>query len=119
MAHCPPELLDDLTDLFAEVRTWPEVIEKTRGVFYVGREPFLHFHRQADGRRRADVKSAGGWVPFELPHPISGTRQRAFLRELRWHHGRRLNTPAARRRSRRTAVSHRGSVRDASRRPGS
>jgi len=71
MAHCPADLLDDLAELFAEIRDWPGVIEKAPGVFYVGRKPFLHFHRQADGRRRADVKGAGGWVPFELLHPIS------------------------------------------------
>ena len=119
MAHCPPELLDDLTGLFAEVRVWPGVIEKARGVFHVGREPFLHFHRQADGRRRADVKSAGGWVPFDLPYPLSVIRQRAFVRELRRHYARKLSTPAARRRSGRTAASSRGCARDDSHRPGS
>jgi hypothetical protein len=86
MAHCPPALLDDLGALFAEVRSWPGVIEKTRGVFYLRRGPFLHFHRQADGRRRADVKGRAGWIPFDLPRPISATRQRAFLRALRRQH---------------------------------
>jgi hypothetical protein len=86
VAHCPPELLDDLAGLFAEVRGWPGVIEKTRGVFYVRRSPFLHFHRQADGRRRADVKGSRGWLPFDLPRPLSPTRQCSFLRELRRQH---------------------------------
>jgi hypothetical protein len=86
MAHCPPELLDDLGALFAELRGWPGVIEKTRGVFYLRRGPFLHFHRQADGRRRADVKGRGGWIPFDLPRPISAARQRAFLRVLQRQH---------------------------------
>ena len=90
MARCPADLLDDLADLFAEIRDWPGVIQKAPGVFYVGRQPFLHFHRQADGGRRADVKGADGWVPFELPHPISVGRRRAFLRGLRRHHGRTL-----------------------------
>ena len=44
MAHWPAELLDDLTDLLDEVRCWTGVIEKKPGVFYVRREPFLHFH---------------------------------------------------------------------------
>ena len=86
MAHCPPELLDDLTALFTEVRGWRGVIEKTRGVFYVRHAPFLHFHRQADGRRRADVKGPRGWTSFDLPHPLPPTRQLAFLRELRRRH---------------------------------
>jgi hypothetical protein len=117
MAHCPPELLDDLTALFAEIREWPGVIEKSRGVFDLARQPFLHFHRRADGRRHADVKSRQGWVPFDLPYPISVTRQRAFRLELRRHYAEALSTPAARRQSRRTAAPTRGSGRDGSRRP--
>ena len=116
MAHCPADLLDDLAELFAEIRDWPGVIEKAAGVFYVGRQPFLHFHRQADGGRRADVKGADGWVPLELPHPISVGRRRAFLRGLRRHYGQTLSTPAARRRSRRTTASPPGCARDGSRR---
>lgn len=119
MARCPPELLDDLTDLLAEVRDWPGVLEKSAGVFYVRRTPFLHFHRQADGRRRADVKSADGWVPFELPYPISVGGRRAFRRALRRHHDVMLSTPAARRRSPERVASSRSSGRGASGRPGS
>ncbi len=122
MAHCPPELLDDLAGLFAELRTWAGVVEKTRGVFYIRREPFLHFHRQADGRRRADVKSSRGWTPFELPRPLSAAKLRALLRVLGAQHAdaqRALSTPAERRRSGRTAASSRDCARHGSPRPGS
>ena len=44
MAHCPPDLLDDLADLLAEVRTSARVIEKSPVVFYVRHQPFFHFH---------------------------------------------------------------------------
>lgn len=87
MAYCPPELLDDLADLLAEVRTWTGVIEKKPNVFYVRRQPFLHFHLVEGGRRRADVKGRTSWVQFELPRPISTTRRRAFRRELRTRYG--------------------------------
>ena len=87
MAHCPPELLDDLADLVAEVRTWAGVIEKKLGVFYVRGQPFLHFHLVEGERRRADVKGRMGWVQLDLPRPISATRRRAFLRELRLRYG--------------------------------
>lgn len=83
MAHCPPELLDDLTGLLAELRTWPGVVEKTPGVFYAFRQPFLHFHLLASGQRRADVKGPGGWTELELPRPLSATTRRALLRQLR------------------------------------
>jgi hypothetical protein len=87
VAYCPPELLDDLADLLAEVRTWAGVIEKKPNVFYVRRQPFLHFHLVEGGRRRADVKGRTRWVQLDLPRPISTTRRRAFLRELRTRYG--------------------------------
>ena len=87
MAHCPPEMLDDLADLLAEVRAWAGVVEKSPGVFYLRRQPFLHFHLVEGGRRRADVKHRANWVQLDLPRPVSATRRRAFLRELRVLHG--------------------------------
>lgn len=83
MAHCPPALLDDVRYVLDEVRTWAGVVEKTPGVFYVRREPFLHFHLAADGRRRADIKGPAGWVSLALPRPSSARRRQALLRDLR------------------------------------
>ena len=96
MAYCPPEMLDDLADLLAAVRTWTGVVEKKPGVFYVGRQPFLHFHLLAGGRRRADIKGAAAWVQLDLPRPISPAGRRALVRELR----RRYAEKAAPRRGR-------------------
>jgi hypothetical protein len=87
VAHCPPELLDDIADLLAEVRTWAGVVERKPGVFYVRRQPFLHFHLVDGGRRRADVKGRTTWVQVDLPRPVSAARRRAFLRELRIRYG--------------------------------
>jgi hypothetical protein len=89
VVRCPPELLDDLTGVFAELRAWPGVVEKKPGVFYVRREPFLHFHLAEGGRRHADVKGSKGWAPFDLPHPISSARRRVFVRELHARYGER------------------------------
>ncbi|HEY7037673.1 MAG TPA: hypothetical protein VID28_02425 [Methylomirabilota bacterium] len=83
MAYCPPELLDDLADVLAEVRTWAGVIEKKSNVFYVRRQPFLHFHLVEGRRRRADVKGRSGWLQIYLPRPVSSTRRRTLLRVLR------------------------------------
>jgi hypothetical protein len=82
MAHCPPELLRDLAGLFGVVRTWPGIVEKKPGVFYVHQRPFLHFHLVA-GRRQADVKGRTDWVQVDLPRPATAARRRALLRELR------------------------------------
>jgi hypothetical protein len=89
MAHCPPELLDDLADVLAQVRSWAGVVEKKPGVFYVRREPFLHFHLLAGDRRCADVKVRTDWLRTDVPRPLSAARQQALLRELRRHHAER------------------------------
>jgi len=90
MAHCPAELLDDLADVLAEVRTWAGVIEKKPAVFYLGRQPFLHFHLVEGRRRRADVKTPAGWLQIDVPRPISAARRRAFLSALRRRHVERI-----------------------------
>jgi hypothetical protein len=89
MARCPPEMLDDLAGLFDELRTWNGVVETTPGVFYVRRQPFLHFHLVEGGRRRADIKTREGWRSHDLPRPLSTVRRRAFLLELRRRHAER------------------------------
>jgi hypothetical protein len=83
VSRCPPELLDDFADVFAEVRTWAGVIEKKPAIFYLRRQPFLHFHLVEGDRRRADVKGRDGWKEIDLPRPLPAARRRAFLRELR------------------------------------
>ncbi len=85
MAHCAPELLDDLVDVLAEVRGWPNVEEQKPGVFYLRRQPFFHFHWLKDGRR-GDIKGSRGWVSLDLPRPISATRRQALRRALRKHY---------------------------------
>ena len=89
MAHCPPELLDDLAAVLDDVSRWPGVVQKKPGVFYLRRGPFLHFHLVAGGRRRADIKGRQGWNPIDLPRPASATRRREFLRALRHHYAAR------------------------------
>ena len=83
MGSFPLELLDDLGELFAEVREWDGVVERQPGVFYVGSQPFLHFHLLHDGMRRADVKGRDDWMQLDLPRPVTATRQAALLRVLR------------------------------------
>ena len=83
MGSCRPELLDDLGDLFAEVRAWEGVVERKPFVFYLGSQPFLHFHAGHDGGRRADVKGREDWVQVDIPRPASATRLAALRRALR------------------------------------
>jgi hypothetical protein len=98
VAQCPPALLDDLADVLATLRAWPGVVEKSRGVFYLHRQPFLHFHLTAQGERRADIRGRDGWHPLALPRPVPAARLRLFLRALRARYAERQG-PAARRRT--------------------
>ncbi len=83
MAHCPPHLLDDLDDVLETVRGWAGVVERKPYVFYVRREPFLHFHLIAGERRRADIKGATEWSEVDVPRPITAARRRVLMKELR------------------------------------
>ena len=113
MAHCPPELLDDLADVFASVRTWPGVIEKRPGVFYAHKHPFLHFHLLAGRRRRADIKGHTNWVHLDLPRPVTATRRRALLRELQMRYGDKAETRSRVRRRSPNPTFQRAGARDA------
>ena len=90
MAHCPPALLADLADLLAAVRAWPGVIEKHPAVFYLRREPFLHFQLLPGPRRRADVKGEDGWFQLELPDTMTERARRALGGELRRRYAERM-----------------------------
>ena len=96
MAHCPPALLDDIADVLGDVRSWPGIVEKSPGVFYARRNPFLHFHLVDGERRRADVKGRGDWTEIELPRPLPAAVKRTLLRLLRDSH-REKSAPKPRR----------------------
>jgi hypothetical protein len=89
MAHCPPALLLDVATVLADVRTWPGVVEKRPCIFYLRRQPFLHFHLFPGSRRRADVKGRRGWVQVDLPEKMTDRDRRALGRELRRRYGER------------------------------
>ena len=91
MAHCPLELLTDLNEVLAAVRTWPGVIEKHPAVFYLRREPFLHFHLLPGPRRRADVKGERGWFQLELAPTMTERARRALRRQLRRRYAERMS----------------------------
>jgi len=86
VAYCPPELLDDLADLFADLRTWAGVIEKRPGVFYARNRPLLH------------VKGRTNWVQLDLPRPVTAMRRRDLFRAPRMRDSEKAETKSAMRR---------------------
>jgi len=85
--HAGPAALDQLEPLLAEIRALPQLIEKSRGVFYnrsrllyrVSRS-FLHFHEDPAGLH-ADLREASG--EFDRFRIEDADERIAFLSEVR------------------------------------
>ena len=86
MGHASHEDLLDLEDVLCQLRKLPGISERSHGIFYLKRVPFLHFHTK-DGNRWADVKAGAKWGP-EIPIPfLCGPRlKQRFLRAVTEQH---------------------------------
>jgi hypothetical protein len=83
MGHARAADLRDIADVLDAVRALPGVLERSPGIFYVGRDPFLHFHTK-DGARWADAKTGREWgAEMPLPFEATARAKAAFLREVR------------------------------------
>ena len=49
MKHAGADALDRLEPMLVQLRTFPALKEKSRGVFYVSSKAFLHFHEDPSG----------------------------------------------------------------------
>ncbi len=77
MKHATVEALAPLTELLAEIRAVPGLVEKRPGVFYRKGRAFLHFHEDPAGLF-ADVRPGEEWVRIE----VSGAEGRAGLVDI-------------------------------------
>lgn len=74
----------DLSEVFAELRRWPELLERGEGDFAAAGRAFLHFHHY-ETSRHADVKEGLAWgepIPFPLGVPPADVVD-SFLTEVR------------------------------------
>jgi hypothetical protein len=76
VGHARQEDLLDLEDVFCELRKLPGISERSHGVFYLKRMPFMHFHTK-EGNRWADVKAGANWGP-EIPVPFRCGRRAKY-----------------------------------------
>jgi hypothetical protein len=82
MAHCPYDQLKDVEPAFAAIRAWEGIREPKPGIFYLKRDPFLHFHTKDDARW-ADVKCGKTWgAPIDLPKDASSASLKKFLKDV-------------------------------------
>jgi hypothetical protein len=80
MARASAATLEQLASLLADIRTITTLTERSAGVFYMKREPMLHFHA-TDGAIVAHLKAqAGGFDEFAVNTNAS---RAALLAELK------------------------------------
>jgi hypothetical protein len=75
---------EELKEVFADLRLWPELTETSPGWYEAGGRAFLHFHHSA-AARHADIKEGLGWgtpVPLPLGRPAAAVK-REFLAQAR------------------------------------
>jgi hypothetical protein len=65
MKHAGAQALDQIELILAALRRLEGLTEKSRGVFYLGRAAFLHFHEDPTGLF-ADVKIGASFVRFPV-----------------------------------------------------
>ena len=75
MRHATQEDLDQVEPLLAALRMIPELRERKRGYFSLGRRAFLHFHADNTGAFYVDVRFDEA---FERVR-VTGTEQQADL----------------------------------------
>lgn len=83
-AYLEPRFFADIEPILQELRSWPELTEKSTGHFYLNSKPFLHFHYGWTDRH-SDVKIGDDWgpeIPIPLGQPSSAVTQ-SFLTEVR------------------------------------
>ena len=75
MKHATGPALDEIEGLLNALRKYDKLAERRRGVFYLKRSAFVHFHEDAGGMF-ADIRLADGWKRFRVE---SAAEKREFL----------------------------------------
>jgi hypothetical protein len=78
--HITPARLDTIESLLARLRTFPDLAERKRGVFYRRSRAFLHFHEDGDDVY-ADVRLDG--PGFDRMRVTTKADRDAFVRAVR------------------------------------
>jgi hypothetical protein len=76
--HVTDEGLDQLDGLLDELRRFPQLTERKRGVFVRGSRAFLHFHEDPSGLY-ADVRLHEGFDRFRVQ---TQPERRALVRQV-------------------------------------
>jgi hypothetical protein len=80
MRHITPARLETIEPLLARLRTFPDLTERKRGVFYRRSRAFLHFHEDGDDVY-ADVRLDG--PGFDRMRVTTKADRDVFVRAVR------------------------------------
>jgi hypothetical protein len=65
MKHARPQTLEAIEPLLEKLRTIPGLVERKRGIFYLGATAFLHFHEDPAGMF-ADLRSGDDFERYAV-----------------------------------------------------
>ena len=81
MRHARDDALDSLEPVLVQLRSFPELTERSRGTFYRKSQAFVHFHEDPAGLF-ADVRLAPGDA-FTRLRVTTKAEQRSFTSAVR------------------------------------
>ena len=81
MRHARDDALDELEPFLVELRSLPELKEKSRGVFYRGSKAFLHFHEDPTGLF-CDVRLADEFDRFRVTTKVERQAVMSSVRKV-------------------------------------
>ncbi len=81
MRHARDDALDSLEPVLVQLRSFPELTERSRGTFYKKSQAFVHFHEDPAGLF-ADVRLVPGGE-FTRMRVSTKAEQRAFMTAVR------------------------------------
>jgi|GEM_PF-2263002 len=81
MAHAGPEALAKLQELIRQLRTMPQIREKSPGTFHLVGQTFVQFH-EIDGKLHADLRKLSG-TGFDRYAVDTSPVQRKFIDEAK------------------------------------
>ena len=81
MKHATDKELDEIDDLLVAVRSYGELKEKKRGIFYYKSSAFLHFHEDAAGLF-ADLRVGDKFKRFGVNTPTERKKLQTILKTV-------------------------------------
>ena len=82
MGRCSYEKLKSFEPALEKIRELENIVEPKPGIFYIKRNPFLHFHEKEE-KIWADIKDGKNWgEPIIIPEKVTRKFITSFVKEV-------------------------------------